>query len=227
MRWIDALNEVRGLECAGASTDVLRVEYDSRHVRPGAAFVAMRGATTDGNRYIYKALELGAAAVVTDSHDVYEELRRERPELPAALVEHGRRALAELSAAVLGHPERRLVVSAVTGTNGKTTTAFLLEQILRAAGRKSVLIGTVETRVVGEVRESPHTTPESSDILKIFNDGVAAGATEAVMEMSSHALAQERVWGIPVDVAIVANLTRDNHDCQGPKENSAATKGRL
>src|SRR3569623_766541 len=181
MRWIDALNEVRVLECAGASTDVLRVEYDSRHVRPGAAFVAMRGATTDGNRYIHKALELGAA--------------------------------------VLGHPERRLVVSAVTGTNGKTTTAFLLEQILRAAGRKTVLIGTVETRVVGEVRESPHTTPESSDILKIFNDGVAAGATEAVMEMSSHALAQERVWGIPVDVAIFTNLTQDHLDYHGTMEN--------
>jgi len=227
MRWIDALNEVRVLECEGAPTDVLRVEYDSRRVRPGAAFVAMRGATTDGNRYIYKALELGAAAVVTDSHDVYEGLRREHPELPAALVEHGRRALAELSAAVLGHPERRLVVSAVTGTNGKTTTAFLLEQILRAAGRKTVLMGTVETRVVGEVRESPHTTPESSDILKIFSDGVAAGATEAVMEMSSHALAQERVWGIPVDVAIFTNLTQDHLDYHGTMENYAASKARL
>jgi UDP-N-acetylmuramoyl-L-alanyl-D-glutamate--2,6-diaminopimelate ligase len=206
---------------------VLRVEYDSRRVGPGAVFVAMRGGSTDGNRYVSKAIEQGAVGVVTDTREVYEQLRREHPDIGAALVEHGRRALAELTAAVLGHPERKLAVSAVTGTNGKTTTAYLLDQILRAAGRKTVLMGTVETRVVNEVRESPHTTPESRDILQVFADGVAAGATEAVMEMSSHALDQERVWGIPVDVAIFTNLTQDHLDYHGTMERYAAAKSRL
>lgn len=227
MRWDDALNEVRVLESARAAAEVLRVEYDSRRVVPGAAFVAMRGSSTDGNRFIAPALERGAVAVVTDSRVVYEQLRREHPSIGAAHVEHGRRALAELSAAVLGHPERKLAVSAVTGTNGKTTTAFLLEQMLRAAGRKTVLMGTVETRVAGEVRESPHTTPESRDILEVFADGVQAGATEAVMEMSSHALDQERVWGIPVDVAIFTNLTQDHLDYHGTMESYARAKARL
>jgi UDP-N-acetylmuramoyl-L-alanyl-D-glutamate--2,6-diaminopimelate ligase len=227
MQWVDALSEVRAVECAGASRDVLHVEYDSRRVGPGAAFVAMRGGTTDGNRYIKQAIERGAVAVVTDSRESYETLRRDHPQLGAALVEQGRRALAELSAAVLGHPERKLSICAVTGTNGKTTTAFLLDQMLRAAGRRTVLMGTVETRVVDEVRESPHTTPESRDIFEVFADGVHAGATEAVMEMSSHALDQERVWGIAVDVAIFTNLTQDHLDYHGTMERYAAAKARL
>jgi UDP-N-acetylmuramoyl-L-alanyl-D-glutamate--2,6-diaminopimelate ligase len=187
----------------------------------------MRGGTTDGNRYIDAALAQGAAAIVTDSPDVYEGLRREHPEVPVAQVQHGRRALAELSAAVLGHPERKLAVSAVTGTNGKTTTAYLLEQMLRSVGRKCVLIGTIETHIGDEVRVSDHTTPEASDLLKIFADGFEAGATEAVMEMSSHALDQERVWGIPVDVAIFTNLTQDHLDYHGTMERYLAAKMRL
>jgi UDP-N-acetylmuramoyl-L-alanyl-D-glutamate--2,6-diaminopimelate ligase len=229
MRWTDALREVPVMESAGVAGDgeVAGVEYDSRRVRVGAAFVAMRGGTTDGNRYIDAAVAQGAVAIVTDSQEAYAKLRREHPEIAAARVEHGRRALAELSAAVLGHPERKLAVSAVTGTNGKTTTAYLLEQMLRSVGRKCVLIGTIETHVGDEVRASEHTTPEASDLLKIFADGVAAGATEAVMEMSSHALDQERVWGIPVDVAIFTNLTQDHLDHHGTMEKYATAKLRL
>ena len=227
MKWSDALNEVSVIESAGGAGEIASVEYDSRRVRPGAAFVAMRGGTTDGNRYIDAAIAQGAAAIVTDSHEMYAMLRREYPEIAAAHVQHGRRALAELSAAVLGHPERKLAVSAVTGTNGKTTTAYLLEQMLRSVGRKCVLIGTIETRIGDEVRESEHTTPEASDLLKIFADGVAAGATEAVMEMSSHALDQERVWGLPVDVAIFTNLTQDHLDYHGTMERYAAAKARI
>ena len=115
----------------------------------------------------------------------------------------------------------------VTGTNGKTTTAFLLEAMLRSVGRKCVLIGTIETHVAGEVRESPHTTPESRDVLELFADGVEAGATEAVMEMSSHALEQERVWGLPVDVAIFTNLTQDHLDYHGTMDQYFAAKARL
>jgi len=227
MQWADALKEITAMESAGTAGEIVRVEYDSRRVGPGAAFVAMRGGTTDGNRYIEAAITQGAVAIVTDSADAYAKLRQARPGFAVARVEHGRRALAELAAAVLGHPERKLKVSAITGTNGKTTTAYLLEQLLRSAGRTCVLIGTIETRIGDEVRPSEHTTPEASDLLQIFADGVRAGATEAVMEMSSHALDQERVWGIPVDVAIFTNLTQDHLDYHGTMEKYANAKARL
>jgi UDP-N-acetylmuramoyl-L-alanyl-D-glutamate--2,6-diaminopimelate ligase len=215
------------VECEGPPAEVTGVAYDSRRVGRGDVFVAMRGGVTDGNRFVDAALQQGAAAVVTDSHEVYAKLRQEHASVGAALVEHGRRALAEVAAVVMGHPERRLALSAVTGTNGKTTTAFLLESMLRSAGRACVLIGTIETHVGGEVRESPHTTPEASDTLRVFADGVKVGATEAVMEMSSHALEQERVWGLPVDVAMFANLTQDHLDFHGTMERYFAAKARL
>ncbi len=211
--WGDLEAEVRG------------VQYDSRRVTAGDIFVAMRGGSTDGNRFIDKAIELGASAIITDSSDVAAEVASGR--MPVALVKHGRRALAEVSSAVFGAPERSLKLSAVTGTNGKTTTAFLLEQMLRSAGRKSVLIGTIETHIGGEVRASEHTTPESRDILAVFAEGVRAGCTEAVMEMSSHALDQERVWGLPVDVAMFTNLTQDHLDYHGTMEAYALAKAKL
>jgi UDP-N-acetylmuramoyl-L-alanyl-D-glutamate--2,6-diaminopimelate ligase len=203
------------------------VEYDSRRVGRGDVFVAMRGEATDGNRFVEAAIAQGAAVVVTDSREVYGRLRREHADIAGALVEHGRRALSEVSAAVMGHPERKLALSAVTGTNGKTTTAFLLEAMLRSVGRTCVLIGTIETHVGDEVRVSPHTTPEASDTLRVFADGVAGGATEAVMEMSSHALEQERVWGLPVDVAMFTNLTQDHLDFHGTMEKYAQAKVKL
>ncbi len=227
MQWNDAMARVATVELAGVQVEVVGVEYDSRRVSRGDVFVAMRGGVSDGNRYIEASVAQGAAAVVTDSREAYEVLRRAHPLLGAALVEHGRRALAEVSAAVFGHPERKLALSAVTGTNGKTTTAFLLEQMLRSVGRKCVLIGTIETHVGDEVRVSSHTTPESRDVLEIFADGVKAGATEAVMEMSSHALEQERVWGLPVDVGIFTNLTQDHLDYHGTMEAYFAAKARL
>ncbi len=159
------------------------------------------------------------------------DLRTQQPELALALVDRdsngGRRALAEISSAVFGAPERQLKVSAVTGTNGKTTTAFLLEQMLRSVGRKCVLLGTIETHVGDVVRESEHTTPESRDVLAVFAEGVRAGCTEVVMEMSSHALEQERVWGIPVDVAMFTNLTQDHLDYHGTMEAYASAKAKL
>jgi len=214
-------------EWRGAGVAVRGVQYDSRRVQPGDLFCAMRGDATDGNRYIGAAIGTGAAAVITDSRSAYEALAINHPTLPAALVEHGRRALAEASAAVFGHPEKKLALTGVTGTNGKTTTAFLLEGLLRSAGRQCILIGTIETHVGGEVRASEHTTPESRDVLRVFADGVAVGATEAVMEMSSHALDQERVWGLPVEVAIFTNLTQDHLDYHGTMERYFAAKLRL
>ena len=211
----------------GGDVEICGVQYDSRRVGVGDVFVAIHGGTTDGNRFVEAALQLGAAAVVTDSEETFSRLHAERPELAIALVEHGRRALAEVSAAVFGHPEKKLKLSAVTGTNGKTTTALLLEQMLKSVGRKCVLLGTIETHVGDDVRVSEHTTPESRDVLAVFEEGVRAGCTEVVMEMSSHALEQERVWGLTVDVAMFTNLTQDHLDFHGTMERYAAAKSRL
>ncbi len=223
---------VRVVEQSGrGDVDVRGVQYDSRRVSAGDVFVAMRGGSTDGNKYIDAAIRRGASAVVTDSAEVFAEFREKQPELAMALVGDGatagRRALAEVSSAVFGAPEKKLKVSAVTGTNGKTTTAFLLEQMLRSVGRKCVLIGTIETHVGDVARASEHTTPESRDLLALFAEGVRAGCTEVVMEMSSHALEQERVWGIPVDVAMFTNLTQDHLDYHGTMGKYASAKARL
>jgi UDP-N-acetylmuramoyl-L-alanyl-D-glutamate--2,6-diaminopimelate ligase len=223
----EALRGVRLLESTESVITISGVQYDSRRVRSGDLFVAMRGETTDGNRYIERAVAQGARAVITDSHEVWENQRFRYRDIPFHLAANGRRALAEVSTAFFGHPERALKISAVTGTNGKTTTAYLLEQLLRSAGRKCVLMGTVETRIADQVRSSPHTTPESRDILEVFAEGVRAGCTEVVMEMSSHALAQERVWGLPVDVAMFTNLTQDHLDFHGSMEAYFAAKARL
>jgi UDP-N-acetylmuramoyl-L-alanyl-D-glutamate--2,6-diaminopimelate ligase len=227
MNWETVCKGLSVTERWCTSAEVAGVEYDSRRVGRGDVFVAMLGETTDGNRYIDAAVAQGAAAVVTDSGEAFERLRRTHGGVGAALVERGRRALAEVSSAVMGHPERRLALSAVTGTNGKTTTAFLLEAMLRSVGRTCVLIGTIETHVGEEVRVSPHTTPESRDVLSLFADGLKVRATEAVMEMSSHALEQERVWGLPVDVAMFTNLTQDHLDYHGTMEKYFAAKARL
>jgi UDP-N-acetylmuramoyl-L-alanyl-D-glutamate--2,6-diaminopimelate ligase len=231
MRWMDAVAGMSGLlaveAASGTSIEVNKVEYDSRRVGSGDVFVAMRGGVADGNRYIETAIAQGAAGVLTDSREAYEGLRLMHPEVGAALVERGRRGLAEIAATVLEHPERRLALCGVTGTNGKTTTALLLESMLRSVGRRCVLIGTIETHVGDEVRESAHTTPEATDTLRVFADGVQVGATEAIMEMSSHALEQERVWGLHTDVAIFTNLTQDHLDYHGTMEAYFHAKARL
>ena len=183
------------------------LEYDSRRVKPGDAFIAMRGESSDGNKFIDRAIAQGAVAIVSDSGS---ETPREG--VARAQVSHGRRALARLSANFYKHPAERLAVAGITGTNGKSTTAFLLEAIFCAANRKSALIGTIEYHVAGKVLPAPHTTPEALDLNRILAEALGNGATEAVMEVSSHALAQQRVYGIPFDVAVFTNLTRDHLD---------------
>ena len=220
---------LQGVECvrrSGAAV-VTSVEYDSRRVCPGSLFVAMQGETTDGNRYIANAVAQGATAVLTDSSSAFNDLTLNHPNIAIAEVSHGRNALALMAANFFRHPERRLALSGVTGTNGKTTTAFLLNAMLNDAGRKTVLVGTIEYHVAGAVRPSPHTTPESRDLLEIFREGADAGTTEAVMEVSSHALVQGRVYGLPFDVAIFTNLTRDHLDFHGTMENYFSAKRRL
>lgn len=223
----EALRGAEVLRRIGDDVAVTGVEYDSRRVEPGSLFVAMRGETTDGNRYIDQAVARGAVAVVTDSAAAYDATANGPLEVALAEVRHGRHALATVAANVFGHPEQKIRLSGVTGTNGKTTTTYLLEQLLRAAGRSTALIGTIEYRIAGEVRPAPHTTPESRDLLALLAEGVAHGVTEGVMEVSSHALEQGRVWGVPYDVAIFTNLTQDHLDYHGTMEAYFAAKRKL
>ncbi|MGE5109413.1 MAG: UDP-N-acetylmuramoyl-L-alanyl-D-glutamate--2,6-diaminopimelate ligase [Acidobacteriaceae bacterium] len=195
------------------------VDYDSRRVEPGFAFVAMRGESTDGNRFIDKAVAAGAVAIVSDS-----ATEPARAGVAWAKVEHGRRALARLSANFYGRPAEKLQITGITGTNGKTTTTFIVESILRAAGRKNALVGTVEYHLPNETLAAPHTTPESLELNQMFAQALADGATEAVIEVSSHALAQQRVFAIPFDVAIFSNLTRDHLDYHKTMDDYFASK---
>jgi len=190
------------------------VEYDSRRVRPGTVFVAMKGETSDGNRFIDQAIANGAVAVVTDSG-----AEAPRPAVAWAQVVHGRRALARLSANLYKRPAERISSTGITGTNGKSTTAFLIESILQAGGRKTALVGTIEYHIAGKVLPAPHTTPEALELNRLLSEGLGVGVTEAVMEVSSHALEQQRVFGIPFDVAVFTNLTRDHLDYHGTMEN--------
>jgi UDP-N-acetylmuramoyl-L-alanyl-D-glutamate--2,6-diaminopimelate ligase len=225
MNWDEMRSEMDAVDAAGsAEAPVTGVEYDSRRIKPGAVFVAMKGGSTDGNKYIDKALAAGAIGIVTDTADKFDHLVVYRPEVALLQVEHGRRALAQASAAFYGHPERKLAATGITGTNGKTTTAYLLESLLNQAGRKTVLIGTIEYHVAGEVRPSIHTTPESRDLYELMAAGVSHGATELVSEVSSHALDQGRMEGIGFDVAIFTNLTRDHLDYHQTMEKYFAAK---
>jgi UDP-N-acetylmuramoyl-L-alanyl-D-glutamate--2,6-diaminopimelate ligase len=204
MHFLDLLNGVEILASSG-NPQITGVEYDSRRVKPGDVFVAMKGESSDGNRFIEQAIAAGAAAVITDSD-------RTPANAAWAKVAHGRRALAVVSSNFYQHPAEKISLTGITGTNGKSTTAFLLESIFQTAGRKTALFGTIEYHVAGEVLPAPHTTPESLELQRLFHQAVAAGETEAVMEVSSHALAQERTYGIPFDVAVFTNLTRDHLD---------------
>ena len=208
-----------GVSHSGGDPEVSGLDYNSRRVQPGWVFVAMRGESSDGNRYIDTALKHDAVAVVTDSRSEHR-----RPHVPWAVVPNGRRALARMSANFYGHPAEKLKIIGITGTNGKTTTSFLCESILRHVGRSSALIGTIEYHIPAamalqsvtgapyRILPAPHTTPEALELNQVFAEALEAGATHAVMEVSSHALVQERVWGVPYEVAVFTNLTRDHLD---------------
>lgn len=225
MIWNELITEIAAIGSAGdSSSPITGVEYDSRRVHSGSVFVAMKGGSTDGNRYVEKALAAGALGIVTDSAGTFDHLAVYKPGLPILHVEHGRRALAEAAAAFFHHPEHLLAATGITGTNGKTTTAFLTEALLNAASRTTVLIGTIEYHVAGEARKSIHTTPESRDLFELLAEGAARGATEFVTEVSSHALDQGRMIGVPFDVAVFTNLTRDHLDYHQTMENYFAAK---
>lgn len=219
MNFLELLDGVGYLAQQG-NPSIAGLDYDSRRVQPGWCFVAMRGESTDGNQYIDTALKAGAAAIVSDSLPP-------RAGIAWAQVEHGRPALARLSANFYGRPAEKLSISGITGTNGKTTTSFLLNAMLRAGGRKTALVGTVEYRIEDQRYPAPHTTPEALELNQFLARALQAGCTEAVMEVSSHALEQQRVYGVPYDVAIFTNLTRDHLDYHDTMEKYFEAKALL
>ena len=205
------LEELKGLSC------------DSRRVEPGFAFVCIRGTAVDGHAYVRQAVENGAAVIVAE-HPV--ELG-DADGVPQVLVASGRRAWARMCANWFGNPAKRLRMIGVTGTNGKTTTTSLLKSILEANGEKVGLIGTIQNMIGERVLASGHTTPDPYDLQSMLSLMVAEGCGYAVMEVSSHALDQDRVEGCTFDAGIFTNLTQDHLDYHGTMENYLAAKKRL
>src|SRR6476659_8949506 len=196
------------------------IAYDSRRVQRNGLFVALRGEKTDGHQFIEQAVEKGATVIVTE-HEV------QSPRATVVVVENTRNALADLVAAFYQQPARRLKLAAVTGTNGKTTTTFLIKHICEKAGLRCGLLGTVRYEIADRVLPAVRTTPESLDVYDMFAQMVNAGCKAAAMEVSSHALAQERVRGLEWDVAVFTNLTQDHLDFHGTMEDYFEAKARL
>ncbi len=202
------------------SGDWRRVRYDSREVGEGDLFVAVPGLKSDGHAYVAAAAQKGARAAVV------ERLVLEVG-LPQIRVSNARRALAILAAEETAHPSRELVLAGVTGTNGKTTTAHLIRSALGEAGHKAGFIGTVGYEFGGQRAAAPHTTPEAPDLMRLLRSWRDRGATAVAMEVSSHALALDRTYGLAFDVGVFTNLSQDHLDFHGTLESYREAKARL
>jgi UDP-N-acetylmuramoyl-L-alanyl-D-glutamate--2,6-diaminopimelate ligase len=222
MKLAELLRGVPGLENPPTNDrEITSLAYDSRRVQPGSLFFAIHGEKADGNDYAGAAIERGAVAVAS-----------ERPLPPGresrwVRVPNARRALATAAQAFYGHPDERLRLVGITGTNGKTTTTYLLECIFQAAGISCGVFGTIEYRFAGRTIPAVNTTPESLDLISHFAELAEAGGQAAVMEVSSHSLAQERVWGIQFSAAVFTNLTQDHLDYHKDFEHYFMAKRKL
>src|SRR6266436_4821058 len=196
------------------------IAYDSRRVQRNGLFVALRGEKNDGHEFIGQAIENGASVIVAEREE-------KNPRATCLLVENTRTALADLAVTFYGLPARRLKLAAVTGTNGKTTTTFLIKHICEKAGLRCGLIGKVRYEIGERVLPAARTTPESLDLQELLAQIANAGCRGAAMEVSSHALAQERIRGLEWDVAVFTNLTQDHLDYHGTMENYFESKAKL
>ena len=219
------LNQLlRGLEISllrvDPAAEITGVGYDSRTTTPGEVFVAISGTETDGHCFISQAMERGAVCAVCE-HPL-------ACGIPHVVVPSARQALALLSANWFGHPARELTVVGVTGTNGKTTVTWLIKSILeQSPGNKVGLVGTIRNMIGGEPLPAHRTTPESWELQSLLRRMADAGCTHAVMEVSSHALALDRVYGIPFAVGVFTNLTQDHLDFHKTMEDYCDAKARL
>jgi UDP-N-acetylmuramoyl-L-alanyl-D-glutamate--2,6-diaminopimelate ligase len=201
-----------------ARLEVKGLEYDSRKVQPGFLFFAFVGARADGREFAAQALEKGALAVVSESV---------APEGFAGLwlrTEHGRRTLALASRKFYGELDGKIAVTGITGTNGKTTTGYLIDSILRTAGKTTALVGTIEYRLGGRVLPAANTTPESLDLHRLMSDLDQIHGSHLIMEVSSHALSLGRIYGVEFHTAVFTNLTRDHLDFHHTMEDYFAAK---
>lgn len=212
-----------GRECCQVQT----LTADSRDVTPGALFVALRGSQTDGHRFLDTALDSGAVALVVEAASPGLLQRVQAEGQTVVQVQQTARALGMMASVLYGHPSRALRLVGVTGTNGKTTTAYVVESILQAANRAVGVIGTVNYRYAGRQLAAAHTTPGALQLQGLLRDMVAADIQDVVMEVSSHALDQERVRGCEFAVSIFTNLSRDHYDYHGTEEAYFAAKMRL
>jgi len=186
--------------------DVAGLQYDSRKIRPGDAFFALRGAVSDGHSFIPKAIANGAVAVFT------EELPEDDQQATTVQVANARLAMAMVAAEFYNNPTQDIPVIGVTGTNGKTTITYLLEAILEHAGLSPAVVGTINYRYGADLRQAPHTTPESLDLMKQVSEFKQNGARSLVMEVSSHALDQYRADGVHFKIGVFTNLTPEHLD---------------
>ncbi len=230
MTWTDVVNTLRdhqmiaaleGPDRAAAAPVMTGISYDSRRVQPGHVFVALKGQHVDGTAFARQAIERGALGVVS------QESRPADLQAPWATVADARLSLALIAAEFAGHPSREMQVVGVTGTNGKTTTAYLLASIFEASGVPCGLLGTVGYRIGGEVREAIHTTPEAPDVQELLRTMVDRGCGACAMEVSSHALSLHRVAGVRFAAGVFTNLTRDHLDFHEDMEAYFQAKRRL
>lgn len=201
--------------------DIKGIAYNSKKVQKGYLFVAIPGEKDDGTKYEQEAVNKGAVAIVSGSYNPTIESTLQ------VVVKQPRLALALLSKEFYNNPASGLFVVGVTGTNGKTTTTYLIESILRSANKRPIVIGTVNYRFMDKILKALNTTPESLDINMMMHDYLSQGATDAIMEVSSHALSQGRVTGIDFDVAIFTNLTQDHLDYHKTMEDYFSAKAIL
>lgn len=198
--------------------EVSGIQYDSRKVRPGELFVALRGTAMDGHRFIGDAVQNGASAVVVGDDNAIDDAFFLHQGVTKIVVGDTRQTLARISANYYGCPSKKLQLIGVTGTNGKTTTTYLLKSILEEDGKKVGLIGTIQYSTGDEELSAVHTTPESLELNRLLATMVNSGCSAAVMEVSSHALAMSRVYGLEFGAAVFTNLTQDHLDFHGSME---------
>ena len=216
---LEALTDKRVVGTPPAS--VTGLTADSRRVERGVAFVAVPGFKQDARRFVPEAVARGAALVVTEG-DPLPDAR-----VAQVLVPSARRALALLAGAYWGHPSRELTLIGITGTNGKTTTSYLVEALLRARGGTTGILGTIQYMIGDEVRPAGQTTPEALDIESMLATMRERGVRGVAMEVSSHALALSRVDALAFDVGVFTNLTQDHLDFHGTLDEYGRAKRRL
>jgi UDP-N-acetylmuramoyl-L-alanyl-D-glutamate--2,6-diaminopimelate ligase len=221
MRLLEIIAGIEHVKTFGVTNiEVTGVAYDSRKVEKGNIFICITGFKTDGHSYAKAAVDQGAVALVVERH---------LPEVDVSqiVVDNSRKSMAQIASAFYSHPTRKIKLIGITGTNGKTTTTYMVEKILRDAGYKTGLIGTIECRIGDEVLPQDRTTPESLDLQRLFTRMVEAGVTAVVMEVSSHAVDLMRVEACEFDVIAFTNLSQDHLDYHGTMDEYFEVKKRI